>query len=88
MGFLGMDVLSIQHLSRQLTKQSSEVSAAVARIESLVDQVPWIGNDRDRFAQTWGVELAPKLRRAADLLREAAGEAQRGANEQERASGS
>lgn len=86
MGFVGLDAVSIQHLSRQLTKQSQEVSASASRIASLVEQVPWTGNDRDRFTHTWSVELSPRLRRASDLLKEAAGEAQRGADDQERIS--
>ncbi len=83
MGFLGLDVLSIRHLARQLNTQSGEVRSSIARVSKLIDDVPWAGNDRDRFLHSWNVDLVPRLRRASELLDEASRQASQGAQDQE-----
>lgn len=81
-----MDALAIRHLSRQLDTQSVEVETASARLDRLFEELPWTGRDRERFLDEWRGDLAPRMRRASALLREASHEAQRSAQDQERAS--
>lgn len=81
-----MDALAIRHLSRQLDTQSAEVETASARLDKMFEELPWTGRDRERFLDEWRGDLAPRMRRASALLREASLEAQRSAQDQERVS--
>lgn len=86
MGFLGMDLIAIQHLSRQLDTQSEEVRAASNQLASIIESTAWIGADRDRFVREWQSDYGPALRRSAELLREASVHAAQGAAGQDKAS--
>jgi hypothetical protein len=86
MGFFGLDLLAIQHLSRQLETQSREVTTAAAELTNLLNGTAWVGADRERFVQAWQSEHLPALRRSAGLLHEASQHAAQGAVAQEQAS--
>ena len=86
MGFLGMDVVAIRHLARQLDTQASEAELAVRELTSVLAQTSWVGADRTRFTESWESQHAPAMRRTAQLLREAAELARNNANAQERKS--
>lgn len=86
MGFLGMDILAIQHLARQLDTQANEVERAVGDLTQLIQQTEWFGADSRRFQENWGSSQVPELRRAAGLLREASELARLGAKKQDEAS--
>ena len=86
MGFLGLDVLAIQHLARQLDTQASEVASAVQELSAVVRSTAWQGNDRQRFVEQWDAIHAPELRRMQELLTEAARLARASATEQDRVS--
>lgn len=86
MGFLGMDVVAIRHLSRQLNTQADEVRAAANELNSLIVNTEWFGADQAAFVRDWEASSRPALLRASNLLREASQIAQQGAQDQERAS--
>lgn len=71
MGFLGMDLLAVNALGRQLDRQAGEVAAITREIEALIEQTQWSGADRERFASDWASGTRPAMHRAADLLRDA-----------------
>lgn len=87
MGFLGLDLVAIRHLSRQLDTQAGEVELAVRELTSLISNTEWYGADQAAFMNDWTSVHAPSLRRASALLREASAAANQGAQAQERASG-
>jgi len=86
MGFFGLDVLAIRHLSRQLDVQSKEVDLAMRELTELIKSTEWYGVDSRRFTEQWEAIRVPELRRAAALLHEASQLAARGAANQEQAS--
>lgn len=86
MGFLGLDVVAIRHLSRQLETQSREVEAASKEMTNLIANTEWFGLDSRRFSEAWEANRLPELREAAKLLSEASQLASSGATKQENVS--
>lgn len=86
MGFRGMDTAAVQALGRQLARQSSEVAAVMAEIEFSLEQTEWSGADRERFFADWTGQTRPAVRRASEILEDAARAAFEGAKRQEDAS--
>jgi hypothetical protein len=86
MGFMGMDVVAIRHLARQLEIQSNEAESATKELTSALAATEWKGADQTRFVDAWNVQHAPAMRRAAQLLREAADIARASAAAQEQTS--
>lgn len=87
MGFFGLDVIAIRSLSRQLDTQSREVRSAAAELSAAIDSTQWFGADRQQFVHDWETHHRVALLRASELLQQASEIAQRGAADQERASG-
>jgi hypothetical protein len=87
MGFMGMDVVAIRHLARQLEIQANEAESATRELTGALASTEWIGADQSRFADAWAAQHAPAMRRAAQLLQEAAEIARTSALQQERTSG-
>lgn len=86
MGFMGLDVLAIRHLAKQLETQAREVDIATKDITNLIANTEWFGMDSRRFSESWQANRVPELQQAARLLTEAAQLAGRGATKQENAS--
>lgn len=86
MGFMGLDVVAIRHLSRQLDIQSQEVNTAAKNLTNLIANTEWFGLDSRQFAEAWQANRMPELQQAAKLLAEASQLATRGASKQENAS--
>ena len=86
MGFMGLDIVAIRHLSRQLDIQSREVDGAMKEMTNLIAETAWFGADSQRFAEAWQANRVPELRNASRLLAEAPQLASRGAIKQENAS--
>lgn len=86
MGFFGLDMIAIRHLSRQLETQADEVDSATRELAALIADTDWFGADQAAFMNDWNSVHAPGLRRAGALLREASAAANQGAQAQERAS--
>jgi uncharacterized protein YukE len=87
MGFFGMDVLAIRQLAKQLDVQANEADQATRELTSALGHTEWTGADQKRFAEEWASQHAPAMRRAAQLLQEAAELARSSATAQERTSG-
>lgn len=86
MGFLGLDIVTIRHLARQLETQAGEVASASTELGQALDATSWFGADQSEFLRAWESEHRPALFRAAELLRTASVIAAQGATDQERAS--
>jgi len=84
--FIGLDVLAIRHLARQLDIQSSEVEQAANELTRLIESTDWFGADSRRFIDQWHATQMPQLRKSSELLKQASHLATRGANKQEDAS--
>lgn len=87
MGFMGMDVLAIRNLARQLDVQAGEAENATRELTGALGSTEWMGSDQARFVEAWNSQHAPAMRRAAQLLKEAAEIARTSATAQERTSG-
>lgn len=86
MGFIGLDILAIRHLARQLDTQAREVDLASRELTNLIANTDWFGIDSRRFTEAWHSTRIPELKRVSELLREASALASRGATKQEDAS--
>jgi hypothetical protein len=86
MGIIGLDVIAIRHLSRQLDTQAREVETAAKELSSFIANTEWHGADRDAFERDWGSLHFPALRRSAGLLRDASAYAAQSATSQDEAS--
>jgi hypothetical protein len=82
-----MDVLAIRNLARQLEIQSSEADKATSELTSALAATEWKGSDQSRFVEQWNSQHGPAMRRASQLLKEAAEIARASAVAQERTSG-
>jgi len=71
MGFAGMDIVAIGHLSRQLAIQAEEVQSAQREIDHLTRSTEWSGKDREDFLRGWDTELRVRMTHASQLLRDA-----------------
>jgi len=87
MGFMGMDVVAIRHLARQLEIQAGEADSATRELTNALGSTEWKGADQARFVEAWTSQHSPAMRRAAQLLQEAAEIARASATSQERTSG-
>ena len=68
MGFIGLDVLAVKALSRQLSGYAREVDALQKELTSLLQQTEWKGADQRRFAEEWGTTHRPGLVHGSELL--------------------
>ncbi len=84
--YSGMEIAAIRGLARTLDARAGEIDALIARASSEVNSLVWSGADRDRFVNNWESHHAARLRKVAQGLRDAAGQARRKAAEQERVS--
>jgi len=82
----GMDISQIRSMAKSMDGKADEIRRLVDQLTAEVDRVSWIGEDRDLFVGEWRQRHAGALRRVADNLDEAAGQARDHATAQERAS--
>ena len=82
----GMDIAGIRHLASVLQQGSDVVSDAINRARSIVENLNWRGQDRDRFVASWHDTHTPNLMGLSEHLRQAAHDAQERATAQEQAS--
>ncbi|MBU1250725.1 MAG: hypothetical protein KJ659_11240 [Actinobacteria bacterium] len=83
MPFIGLDVLAIRHLARQLDIQSAEVDQAANELTRLIESTDWFGADSRRFLEQWHATQVPQLKKSSALLKQASQLATRGATKQE-----
>ena len=83
---VGADVGAIRNFVLGLNRRSQEITATTARLTALVEGIPWVGPDRDRFISDWNGTHRPGLVGLIADLVDAAKEATRSADQQEAAS--
>ncbi len=86
MGFVGLDVIAIQTLARNLTTQAADVRGLATDLNGAIANTAWFGQDQAAFLGDWQSNHQPALLRAAGLLEEAARIAQQSATNQDRVS--
>ena len=68
MAFLGLDVIAIKLLSRQLDTQSKEIESMAKELSSALEGTAWIGPDQQKFLEEWNSTHRPNLIRGHVLL--------------------
>lgn len=70
MAFEGMDPDQVESLGRQLQGQQSALSGLISQLDGLTTNMSqnWLGNDSNRFQQTWHGQYRQQLQHAADQL--------------------
>lgn len=86
MGIVGADVAAIRNFVLGLQQRSREITATTSRLQSMVNEIPWVGTDRERFIEEWNHTHRPGLLAVIQELAQAAASATRHADEQEAAS--
>lgn len=86
MPMLGADVAALRDLSWLLRRKQHEIEASHRRLAAIVDSMPWIGIDRDRFVDDWRRMHSPALMAIITELSQASGETAAHADRQEHAS--
>lgn len=82
----GMDIAQVRVLAKQLQSDAAEIEAVASRMTSVIEGLPWKGNDRERFIGEWRTRHVAALRRAANGLAGASRQAHQHAAQQEQAS--
>lgn len=86
MGVVGADVPAMRNFVLGLNKRSKEITETTARLTSVVESIPWVGPDRERFVAEWNGTHRPGLIGLIGDLADAARSATRAADAQEAAS--
>ena len=82
----GADVAALRGLARSLRHKQEEIEATRRRLANVVDHLPWVGGDRDRFTDEWRRVHSHALTTVVSELGAASGQAEYHADRQERAS--
>jgi hypothetical protein len=85
-GIVGADVPALRNFVLGLNKRSKEITETTARLTALVESIPWVGPDRERFVQEWNGTHRPGLLGLIADLGDAARAATIAADKQEAAS--
>lgn len=83
---IGMTIAQIQGLARAMDQRARQLEALLGQLTTAVREVPWAGDDRDRFVGEWDERHAQHLGEVVGGLRVAARQARDHAAEQERVS--
>lgn len=82
----GMDVAGVRELSKLMRSKADEIDAAQKQVTTKVNSVVWKGADAERYKSDWNGTYVGQLRQVVDALNKAAQQAQKDADEQEKAS--
>ncbi len=83
---MGMNAWEIRQLAQAMTRTAGDLARVAQAASAEITGAEWRGPDREWFVSTWTGQHAAGLLRAAEGLQEAAREAARSAEAQERAS--
>ncbi|MCB9380929.1 MAG: hypothetical protein H6513_09610 [Acidimicrobiaceae bacterium] len=86
MSVVGADVAALRNFVLGLNKRSREITETTARLTALVEGIPWVGPDRERFIAEWNGTHRPGLLGLIGDLGDAARAAALAADKQEAAS--
>lgn len=86
MSMIGGDAFAIRDFARKLAARKAQIEETQARMSALVESVPWVGADRERFMNEWNTIHRPNLARMILDLGTVVGDAHTAADAQARAS--
>ena len=86
MSLKGVDVEALRRLASDMLSCRSDVELVLSRIETQLEELPWVGPDRERFVQQW-TEQKGHLQRLAQSLTQTAEAALRHLEQQAAISG-
>jgi uncharacterized protein YukE len=86
MGIVGADVPALRSFVSALTGRAHKIEQTKKELTALVQDLPWVGRDRDAFVNDWNSIHQPNLVRLIDDMRDASRSATRHADAQEIAS--
>lgn len=87
MNMVGGDAAAIREFARRLAARAEQIQEAQRRMTSVVESVPWAGEDRERFLAEWRTIHEPNMARMVLDLGNVVGDAHRAADAQDRVSG-
>lgn len=86
MAIVGADVPALRNLVSVLSGRARKIETTKNQMTALIQDLPWVGPDRDQFVAEWNEIHQPNLIRLIDDLTDASGRAHRHADAQEAAS--
>lgn len=86
MSMVGADIAALREFASSLRYRRQEVDATRQHLTAVVENLPWAGDDHDRFVGEWRRVHAPGIAQMVDELATAAREASDHADRQEHAS--
>lgn len=86
MEILGADIGAIRTFVQRLNQRSAAIAQTTSQLAAVIEGLPWVGTDRERFLTDWKVNHHPGLLQLLDDLAEAATSAGKAADAQEAAS--
>lgn len=86
MSVVGADVPAIRTFVQQLNQRSAAIAQITAQLTTVIAELPWVGNDRERFLKEWNENHHPGLLQLLADLGDAAVSAGKAADDQEAAS--
>jgi len=82
----GMDVAHVRDLARRMQTEADQIDQLVKRVSNQLEQLDWVGRDREQFLEEWHSGHAGHLLKVVQGLQHASREATEYANRQEWAS--
>ncbi len=86
MPMFGADVAALRGFARSLRRKKEEVEATRQRLAAVVEGLPWIGADHDRFVDEWRRVHSRALMTIVTEMSQASNQADFHADRQEQAS--
>jgi uncharacterized protein YukE len=82
----GVEIDALRAFAQQMDQRSRDMRATMQRLTAGIEQLNWVGSDRDRFVDGWRNQHLPNLGMVVADLGDAVAEAMRHATAQEQAS--
>lgn len=86
MPMFGADISALRGLAWSLRRKQQEIDASRQRLAAVVETLPWVGSDHDRFVDEWRRVHGPALASVVADMSQASSQATYHANRQEQAS--
>jgi len=86
MAMFGADITALRGLAWSLRRKHHDIEASRQRLAVLVENLPWVGADRDRFVDEWRRVHSPALSTIVSDMSQASSQARYHADRQEQAS--
>lgn len=86
MSLKGMDTDAVRQLAAQMNQAHETIQQLSAQLTGQLNNVQWIGPDREHFVSNWQSTHVAALHNVAAALSDAAGRANQNASEQDNVS--